>query len=77
MSVTSPHGTESLCTQPQDTLIAVHRTFEDGAVREQFRTLRPREGRTPARAFSFMEVEGEDEPGETVDLRSLAERASK
>lgn len=24
---------ESLCTQPQDTLIAVHRTFEDGAVR--------------------------------------------
>ena len=64
---------ESLCNQPQDTLIAVHRTYEDGAVRESFRTLRPREGAKPARAFSFMEVEGEDEePGEAVDLISLA-----
>ena len=68
---------ESLCTEPQDTLIAVHRTFEDGAVREQFRTLRPRAGQKPARAFSFMEVEGEDEPAEAVDLLSLAERANK
>ena len=50
---------ESLCTQPQDTLIAVHRTFEDGSVRESFRTLRPRNGPKPARAFSFLEVEGE------------------
>ena len=55
----------------------MRRTFEDGAVREQFRTLRPRAGRTPARAFSFMEVEGEDEPAEAVDLLSLAERANK
>ncbi len=42
---------ESLCSQPQDTLIAVHRTLEDGAVREAFRTLRPRNGAKPARAF--------------------------
>ena len=35
---------ESLCSQPQDTLMAVHRTFEDGEVRETFRTLRPRAG---------------------------------
>ncbi|HZQ13387.1 MAG TPA: DUF6505 family protein [Pseudolabrys sp.] len=64
---------ESLCTQPQDTLIAVHRTFEDGAVREAFRTLRPRDGGArPARAFSFFDVEGDDEPAETVDLISLA-----
>jgi Family of unknown function (DUF6505) len=70
---------ESLCSQPQDTLIAVHRTYEDGNVREAFRTLRPREGAKPARAFSFMEVEGEDEeqPGEQVDLISLAERERK
>ena len=51
---------ESLCTQPRDTLIAVHRSYEDGNVREAFRTLRPREGGKPARAFSFMEVEGEE-----------------
>ena len=69
---------ESLCSQPQDTLVAVHRAFEDGDVRETFRTLRPRSGQTPARAFSFLEVEGEDEaPGETVDLLGMAGRERK
>ena len=69
---------ESLCTQPQDTLIAVHRTFEDGAVRESFRTLRPRSGAKPARAFSFMEVEGEGETlGEQVNLVEMVERERK
>jgi hypothetical protein len=69
---------ESLCNQPQDTLIAVHRTFEDGAVRESFRTLRPRGGAKPARAFSFLEVEGDDEtPGEQVDLVEMAGRDRK
>lgn len=69
---------ESLCTQPQDTLIAVHRKFEDGAVCEAFRTLRPRNGQKPARAFSFLEVEGEPEqPSEQVDLISMAERDRK
>jgi Family of unknown function (DUF6505) len=69
---------ESLCNQPQDTLIAVHRTFEDGAVRETFRTLRPREGAKPARAFSFLEVEGEDEePGEQIDLIGMAGQERK
>jgi hypothetical protein len=64
---------ESLCEQPQDTLVAVHRTYEEGQVRESFRTLRPREGAKPARAFSFMEVEGEDDetPGEEVNLVDL------
>ena len=67
---------ESLCTQPKDTLIAVHRTFEDGDMREQFRTLHPREGARPARAFSFLEVEGEEEeqPDDRVDLIGMAER---
>jgi len=69
---------ESLCSQPQDTLIAVHRSFDNGEVRETFRTLRPREGQKPARAFSFLEVEGEeDAPDETVDLVGLAEREHK
>lgn len=69
---------ESLCAQPRDTLIAVYRSYEDGNVREAFRTLRPREGGKPARAFSFMDVEGEvEEPGEEVDLISLAEKERK
>jgi hypothetical protein len=69
---------ESLCTQPQDTLVAVHRTFEGGAVRESFRTLRPRSGPKPVRAFSFLEVEGEEEqPGEQVDLITMADREHK
>ena len=70
---------ESLCSQPQDTLIAVHRTYEDANVREAFRTLRPREGAKPVRAFSFMEVEGEDDeqPAEQVDLISLAAKERK
>jgi hypothetical protein len=68
---------ESLCSQPQDTLVAVHRTFDNGEVRETFRTLRPRQGKKPARAFSFLEVEGDEQPGETVDLVGLAERERK
>jgi hypothetical protein len=65
---------ESLCTEPRDILIGVHRTFENGDIREQFRTLRPREGKAPARAFSFMEVEGEEEPDEAVDLIGMTGR---
>jgi hypothetical protein len=70
---------ESLCNQPQDMLVAVHRTYDNGEVRESFRTLRPREGarsNVPPRAFSFLEVEGEDDaqPGEQIDLIAMAER---
>jgi hypothetical protein len=68
---------QSLCTVPADSIIAVHRTYEDGAVRERFRTLRPRDGAKPARVFSFLEVEGEDEPSEQIDLAALAERERK
>ncbi|HEX5213761.1 MAG TPA: DUF6505 family protein [Pseudolabrys sp.] len=69
---------ESLCSQPLDTLVAVHRSSDNGEVRETFRTLRPRTGQKPARAFSFLEVEGEDEPaGEAVDLVGLAAREPK
>jgi hypothetical protein len=56
----------------------LHRTYENGEVRESFRTLKPREGAKPARAFSFLEVEGEDaEPVESVDLIALSERKDK
>jgi hypothetical protein len=63
----------SLCDQPLDTLIAVHRVQEGDSIRETFRTLRPRNGPKPLRAFSFLEAEGdEDEPVEQVDLSRLA-----
>ena len=62
----------SLCTHPLDTLIAVHRTHEDGEIREVFRSLRPRNGPKPLRAFSFLEVEGDEEAAEQVDLAALA-----
>ena len=62
----------SLCTHPLDTLIAVHRTHEDGEIREAFRSLRPRNGPKPLRAFAFLETEGKEEPGDEVDLAALA-----
>jgi hypothetical protein len=63
----------SLCDHPRDTLIAVHRTFEDGTIREAFRTLHPRGTRKPMRAFSFLEVESEEEaPREDVNRLTLA-----
>lgn len=65
---------QSLCDHDADTLIALHRTAEGGEIREAFRTLKPRADRKAFRAFSFMDVEGEDEdPGERVDLASLAQ----
>lgn len=69
--------TSSLCDHPLDTLIAVHRVYEDDAIRETFRTLRPRNGPKPLRAFSFLEAEGDDEPVEEVDLSKLAQGTHK
>lgn len=66
----------SLCDHPAQTLLALHRTLEDGAIRERFRTLRPREDgpKDGFRAFEFLEVEGEEEPAETVDLLTLGKK---
>jgi hypothetical protein len=41
-------------------------------MRETFRTLRPRGGPKLLRAFSFLEVEGEQVPDEHVDLIAMA-----
>jgi hypothetical protein len=62
---------ETLCNHPADTLIALHRAYEDGATRETFRALRPRGGPKPLRVFSFFEVEGEEEPSDGIDLATL------
>lgn len=64
----------SLCGHAPGTLIAMHRVLEDGAMRETFRTLKPREGAKPLRAFAFMDVEGEEAGvNDEVDLVNLAE----
>jgi hypothetical protein len=64
----------SLCNHPLDTLIAMHRSHDGGEIREAFRTLRPKDGPKPLRAFAFLEVEGDDEPAEQVDLTALAQQ---
>jgi uncharacterized protein DUF6505 len=61
----------SLCEHPPDTLIAVRRTAEGDAIREAFRTLRPRGDNRPWHAFSFMEAR-DGEPVDEVDLTGLA-----
>lgn len=62
----------SLCDHPPGTLIALQRTYEDGAVRESFRTLRLPDWRRSSAVFSFAKAEDEEGPAETVDLAVLA-----
>jgi hypothetical protein len=60
----------SLSEHPKGMLAAVRRTFEDGAIREAFRTLTPSIGPKPLRAYAFLEVVGEED--ETpVDLMTI------
>ena len=68
----------TLCDHAAQTLLAVQRSIEDGEIRERFRTLKPREATADAdrlhahaSAFTFHEVEGDDEPAEEVDLLGL------
>ena len=48
----------SLCDHPAQTLLALHRTQQDGEIRERFRTLTPRDASQSEgfRAFEFLEV---------------------
>ena len=70
---------EDLCRgHAEGTLIALHRTAEEGGLRERFRTLKPRDETAFGagylgghdRAFHFMETEEEDEG---FDLSALAQ----
>ncbi|WP_342722690.1 DUF6505 family protein [Bradyrhizobium sp. B097] len=63
---------QSLCAHPISTLIAVHRSVRDGEVRESFRSLRLREGQGHGKAFSFMEVEDDAEPGGDLNLADMS-----
>ncbi|WP_245974104.1 DUF6505 family protein [Bosea caraganae] len=70
----------TLAEHEEGTLIALHRSVENGELREQYRTLTARE-RVPgldglhaqARAFSFHEVVEDDGAEERVDLIDMME----
>ncbi len=64
---------QSLCAYPISSLIAVHRSVSDGEVREAFRRLQLREGQGHGKAFSFMEVEDDLEPGSDLHLADLGQ----
>ena len=64
---------QSLCTHPIGSLVAVHRSAGDGEVRESFRRLRLRDGQGHSRAFSFMEVDDEDEPDSDLHLADMGQ----
>jgi hypothetical protein len=65
----------SLADHDEGTLVAMHRAFEGGEIREQYRTLKARERtagadslHAQARAFTFHEVVEDEAPEERVDL---------
>lgn len=76
---------QSLCDHPVGTLVAVQRSIgEDGALREQFRTLRPRERdenqdalHAFARAFTFHDVEDDSKHEDQIDLLTISKDSSK
>jgi len=68
----------SLCDHPPQTLLAVQRSIENGDIRERFRTLKPKKLlsgadrlHANARAFTFHEIEGEEESPDEINLLSL------
>ena len=66
----------SLCDHPPGVLVAVTRRLENAAIREEFRTLRPRERTGHTHAFEFLEVVGEDAASEEhLDLTGLEKGA--
>jgi hypothetical protein len=61
----------SLSEHPKGMLAALSRRYENGEIREAFRTLTPAAGPRPLRAYAFLEVAGEEEPAERVDLMQI------
>lgn len=76
----------SICEQPEGTIVALHRAYENGDLGERFRTLKP--GARPSgdfthgdfRAFTFHAIEGEEDTSDHgeiedhVDLVTLGRR---
>jgi hypothetical protein len=68
----------ALTDHPKGMLVAVARKFEDGGIREVFRTLAPSIGPKPIRAYAFLEVVGEEDTvTEQVDLLTLGKESSR
>ena len=68
----------SLCDHSPGVLVAVTRSHENGTIREQFRTLRPRDRAGHTNAFEFFEVVGDDEvSAEHLDLAGLVKGAHR
>lgn len=65
---------QSLCEVAPGTLVAVHRTHENGDIRERFRTLLPGGDDLHNRVFEFEMVD--DETPERVDLMALGKKAT-
>src|SRR5262249_14668218 len=59
----------SVAAQPAGTVIALHRAFENGAIRETFRALRPRGSEASLRAFAFLEAD--DDESAAADLEQV------
>lgn len=68
----------TLCAHPAGTLAALSRKVVDGEIRETFRTLTPAPGQKALHAFSFFDVESdEDDAVDEVDLVTLAKGESR
>jgi hypothetical protein len=64
----------SLCDNPDGVIVAVTRSLEGGSIHEAFRSLRPA-AQSPSRAFSFVEIVGEEDADEHLDLATLRQGA--
>jgi len=62
----------SLCDHPAGTLVAVDRRDENGAIREAFRTLRPRDDFEQWPVISLDDDASENEPVSVADWAKLA-----
>ncbi|OSI23801.1 DUF6505 family protein [Bradyrhizobium canariense] len=60
----------SLGDHPDGVIVAVTRSLEGGSIHEAFRSLRPA-AQSPSRAFSFVEIVGEQDADEHLDLATL------
>jgi hypothetical protein len=67
---------EGLCEgHAPGTVIALSRTVDGGAIRERFRTLKPRGAPQSLPVIGLVRSEGEEEPAEAVDLVALMKGA--
>jgi hypothetical protein len=64
----------SLCEHPSQTLLAVQRSFDEGEIRERFRTITPRQDFSEGgfNAFAFETMDESVQPLEEMDLAGMS-----